>query len=109
MIEAMVLGVVVVAQLGVIIVLLNRLLGPKVSDEDPSTTLMDELKSLLPLPSKADPNTSPMPQDVVDYCEKWLDDFAKDSCKMRARRHYAQERDWDVVLTTLAREDGEIL
>ena len=56
--------------------------------------------------SEDSPPTEPSP-DVVDYCDQWLDDFAKEDCTARAIKHFNETHDWDAVLTRLGQEDEE--
>lgn len=107
MVEAIalvVLGLVCVVQQAAIIVLVGRKADAEALIESPS--FVEELKGLVP-GSKADAPVA-LPEAVVDYCNEWLDDFAKDDCKLRAARLFRESKDWSVVETSLRREDGEI-
>lgn len=49
----------------------------------------------------------PLAAEVVDYCNEESEDFARDACKARARGHYADSANWDLVLIQLQKDDGE--
>lgn len=52
--------------------------------------------------------TIALPSEVIDYCEEESEAFAQDECKLRASTKFGESADWDVVLTSLQREDGVI-
>lgn len=103
MIAEIALALLALAELGIIVVLVKRLVDPPVINPP---SFVEELKGLLPGGKVAKPVV--LPQEIVDYCDLWADDFARDDCKSRAHKHFAEYGDWNVVRTTLGREDGEL-
>jgi hypothetical protein len=104
----LVLALVAAVQAGMVLVLVKRLVDKPVEGLiTPPPSFVEEMKGLLPGVGPAKP--MPLPNEVVDYCDKWMDDFAKQDCKGRAWGHYLETQDWDVVVTNLMREDGELV
>lgn len=50
-----------------------------------------------------------LPDNIIEYCDEESEDWARDDCRQRAReKHLNDNPNWDVVLTSLQREDGII-
>lgn len=105
-----VVGLVIVIQTGLNVILVSRLVEKGTVQTFPGNAEPSILQDLVSLfPGKSDPDTSPMQQDVVDYCDGWADDFARTDCKAKARLLYRETLNWDGVLTSLQRELGDVM
>jgi hypothetical protein len=51
--------------------------------------------------------SSETPKEILAYAASWADDWARSEAMERAKRLYAEHRNWDIVYQHLMVQDGE--